>query len=272
MAIADRVFESAHQGVKVTESEQSEALPRGADLPSTSSTWLPSKLARFQCLHDFFELENTKARGARSRAVCNGVPQLRRTQFTKLRMFRLSPSSVTQSVAPERPHAKAGPKPANGIRQAPREFIRRPMSSSEMRDTNPGVRLRRVLLLMSWFFGAAVCGHGWLRRSWRERGTVPEQNRQWRAEHRAANGARDANSDEYLEAGGWTSLPFWDHEDPNLVADLVTTELVLFGPPMPSHSGVLDGEMGFADSNSWGRSFVSCCWDRCIPNSSAGVQ
>lgn len=229
-------------------------------------------MARLQPLHGFFEVDNTKARAARSKAVCNGLPRLRGVQLIKLRKCGLLPNSAVQWVVPERPHAQAGPKPANGIPRTPREFICKPMSSSEMRDTDTNVGLRPVHLWMSWFFRVFVYGHGWSRRSWPELGTVPKLNRQWRAEKLAANGAGDANTDEHLEADGWTVLPFWDHDDRNPVTDLVATELLPVGPPMPRRPGVVAGGMGLADSHRWGRSYVSWYWDRGIPNSSAGVQ
>ncbi|MDE0268381.1 MAG: very short patch repair endonuclease [Acidimicrobiaceae bacterium] len=51
--------------------------------------------------------------------------------------------------------------------------------------------------------------------------TQPATNREFWTTKIASNIARDADTNTRLEAAGWTVLRFWEHEDPELVADIV---------------------------------------------------
>jgi len=46
-----------------------------------------------------------------------------------------------------------------------------------------------------------------------EHGTSPKANAEWWTEKLARNVARDADTNDYLAAQGWTVLRFWEHED-----------------------------------------------------------
>lgn len=54
-----------------------------------------------------------------------------------------------------------------------------------------------------------------------DHGTSPKANAEWWSEKLARNVARDADTDEYLAAQGWTVLRFWEHEDVLAAADQV---------------------------------------------------
>lgn len=51
--------------------------------------------------------------------------------------------------------------------------------------------------------------------------TLPKANRDWWASKLAANVVRDRITDAQLETAGWTVLRFWEHQDPETVADTV---------------------------------------------------
>ena len=51
--------------------------------------------------------------------------------------------------------------------------------------------------------------------------TQPTTNHEFWADKIASNIARDADTNARLEAAGWTVLRFWEHEDPEVVADIV---------------------------------------------------
>ena len=54
-----------------------------------------------------------------------------------------------------------------------------------------------------------------------EHHTQPATNAEYWADKIAGNVARDAETTDYLEGAGWTVLRFWEHEDPEAVADRV---------------------------------------------------
>ncbi len=60
---------------------------------------------------------------------------------------------------------------------------------------------------------AAACGH------------LPRSNREWWAAKLAGNVARDRRADAVLHAEGWRVLRFWEHEDPDAVADAICAAL-----------------------------------------------
>jgi DNA mismatch endonuclease (patch repair protein) len=59
-----------------------------------------------------------------------------------------------------------------------------------------------------------------------EHGTLPKQNREWWSDKLTTNKSRDADTDTRLRADGWTVLRFWEHEDPEVAANIVATELL----------------------------------------------
>ncbi len=54
-----------------------------------------------------------------------------------------------------------------------------------------------------------------------EHHTQPATNSEYWAAKIAGNIERDAETSHYLEQAGWTVLRFWEHEDPETVADRV---------------------------------------------------
>ena len=52
-----------------------------------------------------------------------------------------------------------------------------------------------------------------------EHHTQPATNAEYWADKIARNIERDAETTDYLQRSGWTVLRFWEHEDPELVAD-----------------------------------------------------
>ncbi len=56
-------------------------------------------------------------------------------------------------------------------------------------------------------------------------GQLPKADRGWWAAELAANTARDRRADAVLTGLGWRVLRFWEHEDPDDVADAICAEL-----------------------------------------------
>ena len=74
---------------------------------------------------------------------------------------------------------------------------------------------RRLVVFLDGCFwhGCPSCGH------------LPKANRGWWAAKLAANAARDRRADAVLTGLGWRVLRFWEHEDPDDVADAICAEL-----------------------------------------------
>jgi DNA mismatch endonuclease, patch repair protein len=74
---------------------------------------------------------------------------------------------------------------------------------------------RRLCVFLDGCFwhGCATCGH------------LPKANRGWWAAKLAANAARDRRADALLTGLGWRVLRFWEHEDPDDVADAICAAL-----------------------------------------------
>lgn len=52
-------------------------------------------------------------------------------------------------------------------------------------------------------------------------GTFPKSNRDWWIEKLARNVERDRDTDLLLQAQGWVSHRVWEHEDPEMAADVI---------------------------------------------------
>ena len=74
---------------------------------------------------------------------------------------------------------------------------------------------RRLVVFIDGCFWHAcpACGH------------QPTANSTWWAEKLAANVARDRRTDAVLTGLGWRVLRFWEHVDPEAVADVICGEL-----------------------------------------------
>ncbi len=56
-------------------------------------------------------------------------------------------------------------------------------------------------------------------------GSAPKANAEWWSEKLSNNVRRDRETDDRLLAAGWRVLRFWEHEDPEFVAERIITML-----------------------------------------------
>lgn len=56
-------------------------------------------------------------------------------------------------------------------------------------------------------------------------GVMPKSNNQWWSDKLAANRLRDDDTDAHLLSMGWHPLRFWEHEDPQHVADVIEAQV-----------------------------------------------
>ena len=87
----------------------------------------------------------------------------------------------------------------------------------------PGLRRRADLVFPRRRVAVYVDGCFW--HSCPQHATHPKNNAQWWADKLAANVARDRDTDERLETGGWSVVRVWEHEPANSAADEVQTAL-----------------------------------------------
>ena len=213
--------------------------------PGAARTITPHEAARLQTLPDFFDLDDTKGRGAWAMVIGNAVPPLLGVHLIEPLLCALPPMVSTQPEPPERGARKTARARLNGVPEASSELIRERMSTTKRRDTKPEVELRRALFRMGYRFRVdfpvegsrrrmdiafrpdrlAVYVDGCFWHSCPEHGTVPKQNREWWIDKLATNRTRDTDTDERLRAEGWTVLRFWEHEDPDAAAEAVAAEL-----------------------------------------------
>ena len=90
----------------------------------------------------------------------------------------------------------------------------RPCRETRARGDIVWKRRKLVVFIDGCFWHACpACGH------------QPTANATWWAEKLAANVARDRRTDGVLTGLGWRVLRFWEHEDPDAVADAICAEL-----------------------------------------------
>ena len=87
------------------------------------------------------------------------------------------------------------------------------------RSPVPGVRSRADLVFGPTKVAVYVDGCYW--HGCPIHATTPKSNREWWETKLAANVARDKRATEALVAAGWMVLRFWEHEDPEQVADVI---------------------------------------------------
>ncbi len=132
------------------------------------------------------------------------------------------------------------------------------MQAIRSRDTRPELAVRRILHSQGLRYRVAIAPEAGLRRKAdivfaRARVAVfidgcfwhgcPEHGRRtfqhnrdyWR-DKIATNIARDADTNARLRSAGWTVLRFWEHEDPEAVADEVRNMVGDRGPGSRSKS------------------------------------
>ena len=214
--------------------------------PGAARTITPHEAARLQTLPDFFDLDETKGRGAWAMVIGNAVPPLLGVHLIEPLLCALFPAVLAHAEIP----AKGAPEPkrmrANGTPTASSDLVRERMRTTKRRDTKPELELRRALFRMGFRFRVDVPINGSRRRTdiffradrlavyvdgcfWHscpEHGSVPKQNSEWWIDKLATNVARDADTDARLRADGWTVLRFWEHEDPEVAAEVVAGELL----------------------------------------------
>ena len=84
----------------------------------------------------------------------------------------------------------------------------------------PGLPRRRTdIVFTRWHLAVFVDGCFWHGCS--DHGVQPRSNRDWWQWKLQNNRARDRDSDERLQALGWTVLRVWEHEPPESAADRV---------------------------------------------------
>ena len=72
-------------------------------------------------------------------------------------------------------------------------------------------------------------------------GSMPKRNGDWWAEKLKRNIARDRETDAHLTAIGWRVLRFWEHEDPDVAAEVV--EQVVRTPRVVASDGARPGRV-----------------------------
>lgn len=80
----------------------------------------------------------------------------------------------------------------------------------------PGLRRRADMVFTRAKVAVYVDGCFW--HSCPQHATIPKANREWWIEKLAANVRRDRDTDERLEAAGWTPYRVWEHDDPEQAA------------------------------------------------------
>ena len=88
-------------------------------------------------------------------------------------------------------------------------------------DVAPLPKMRRRADMVFTKAKVAVYIDGCFWHSCPEHATTPKANRDWWIEKLAANVRRDRDTDERLQAAGWTVVRIWEHEDPERAADRV---------------------------------------------------
>lgn len=54
-----------------------------------------------------------------------------------------------------------------------------------------------------------------------DHGSIPRNNRRWWSDKLAENQRRDRRNDHHLAENGWLVMRYWEHEDPDLVAEVI---------------------------------------------------
>ncbi|MCV7281672.1 very short patch repair endonuclease [Mycolicibacterium flavescens] len=120
------------------------------------------------------------------------------------------------------------------------------MAKQRRRDTDPELRIRQLLHARGIRYRVdakpepdlrckadilwrtlrlAVFVDGCFWHGCPEHATSPKANADWWAEKLDGNIRRDRRTDTELVARGWTVLRFWEHEEPEAVADVICTRL-----------------------------------------------
>jgi DNA (cytosine-5)-methyltransferase 1 len=205
--------------------------------PALARTITPHEAARLQTLPDFFDLDETKSRGAWATVIGNAVPPLLGVHIVEPLLCALVAADEPASRNAAR-IATNGRARRNGVPPASSEHIRLRMSSTKRRETGPELALRSVLHRLGYRYRVDRNIDGTRRRAdivfpkdrlavfvdgcfWHGcpiHGTLPKQNHDWWLGKLNANKERDSNTDDRLRATGWAVLRFWEHDHPMAAA------------------------------------------------------
>jgi DNA mismatch endonuclease (patch repair protein) len=205
-----------------------------------------------QTLPDFFDLDESKGRGAWATVIGNAVPPLLGVHLIEPLLCAL-PHDVVNGGRAALPRstvlaANRGEATSRrrGVPEPSSQVVRDRMVNTKRRDTKPELALRSALHRMGLRFGVdrpipgtrrrsdimfptehvAVFVDGCFWHSCPQHGTVPKQNQQWWVDKLAANRSRDEATDAALQADGWTVIRFWEHHDPAAAAKQVRDTVV----------------------------------------------
>ena len=130
-----------------------------------------------------------------------------------------------------------------GVPVASSEAARATMRANRGRDTGPELAVRRALHAMGLRYRVdhplpfdrrrradiaftrakvAVFIDGCFWHGCPEHGTTPRTNSRFWSEKIERNRARDADTTERLSAAGWTVMRFWEHDEPSVVAEVIS--------------------------------------------------
>jgi len=194
--------------------------------PARARTITPHEAARLQTFPDFFEFGRDKPRKTWAHVIGNAVPPLLGVHIGQ----PLLEAMTGRSRARESPTTV---RARRGVPRASSQLIRKRMSSTRQRDTNPelmlraeldryqleyevdhpvdGTRRRADIVFPAAKIAAFVDGCYW--HGCPDHGTTPKSNRAWWQSKFAANRARDLDTDLKLTAAGWMVFRYWEHDD-----------------------------------------------------------
>jgi DNA mismatch endonuclease (patch repair protein) len=213
--------------------------------PSRPRTLTPHEAARLQTLPDFFDLDETKGRGAWAAVIGNAVPPLLGAHIASPLLCALGVrSGSADDLSTSTSVSKRGGR-RNSTPPASSEHIRTRMRATKRRDTDPELALRSELHRLGHRFRVDYNIDGTRRRAdivfrrehlavfvdgcfWHacpKHGTVPKQNRDWWTAKLEANRRRDCATDEALRSLGWQVIRCWEHDDPVSSAERISGAL-----------------------------------------------
>jgi DNA mismatch endonuclease (patch repair protein) len=96
----------------------------------------------------------------------------------------------------------------------------------------PGLRRRADVLFTKSRVAVFIDGCFW--HGCPEHGTWPKNNAEWWRRKIEANKARDADTEEQLNASGWLVVRAWEHDDPKGVAIAVQAAVQMRSPSAPN--------------------------------------
>jgi DNA mismatch endonuclease (patch repair protein) len=126
----------------------------------------------------------------------------------------------------------------------PEKLIRQLLHARGMRyrvSARPIKELRRTADMVFGPAKVAVFVDGCYWHGCPEHYVPPKTNEGYWSGKVAGNVSRDRDTDERLNAAGWTVLRFWEHEPPGLCADKIAATVVARKAALRTNSGGEDG-------------------------------